>query len=54
MAQPQTLEEGVAALAATLADRELEAAANGKFGEQVRLLTVSERVRRKSKPKSAA
>lgn len=50
----KTLEEGVAALAATLSDRDLNAAAEGKYGEHVRLLVTAEKVRRASKPKTAA
>lgn len=55
MATPvKTLEEGVAALAATLSDRDLGAAVAGKYGEHVRLLVTAEKVRRASKPKTAA
>lgn len=46
MNKPKSLEEGVAALAAELGDRELEAAANGKYGTEVRLLVLGEKTRR--------
>lgn len=48
MSAPQTLEEGVAALAATLADRDLDAAAAGQYGIEVRLLVLGEKARRVS------
>lgn len=55
MSAPQTLEEGVAALAATLADRDLDAAAAGKYGPEVRLLVLGEKARRgNAKPARAS
>ena len=55
MQKPRTLEEGVAALAAALADRDLDDAAEGKYGPEVRLLVLGERSRRTtSKRKPAA
>lgn len=52
---PQSLEEGVAALAATLTDRDLDAAAAGKYGAEVRLLVLGEKARRRtSKPSKAS
>lgn len=51
MTTPQSLEEGVAALAATLTDRDLDAAAAGAYGTEVRLLVLGEKARRvSSKP----
>lgn len=52
MTQPQTLEEGVAALAESLADRDLEAAAQGKYGPEIRLLVLGEKARRAEKAAS--
>jgi hypothetical protein len=50
----KTLEEGVAALAATLSDRDLNAAVAGKYGEHVRLLVTAEKVRRAAKSSSGS
>lgn len=49
MPDPQTLEEGVAALASVLEDRDLDAAAAGKYGPEVRLLVLGEKARRTDK-----
>lgn len=46
MNRSKTLEEGVAAMAAVLSDRELEAAAEGKYGPEIRLLVLGEKARR--------
>lgn len=55
MTAPQSLEEGVAALAATLTDRDLDAAADGKYGAEVRLLVLGEKARRRTtKPGKAS
>lgn len=54
MSAPQSLEEGVAALASTLADRDLDAAAAGEYGAEVRLLVLGEKARRiNSRPAKA-
>ena len=52
MTTPHTLEEGVAALAEALNDRDLEAAANGKYGPEIRLLVLGEKARRTGKAAS--
>lgn len=44
-----TLEEGVAALATTLCDEDLQAATSGAFGPEIRLLTIAEKVTRSRK-----
>lgn len=54
MNHPKTLEEGVAALAVALDDRELTAAAEGKYGQEVRLLVLGEKARRDKRPKVAS
>lgn len=46
MNHSKTLEEGVAALATVLDDRELDAAAEGKYGAEIRLLVLGEKARR--------
>lgn len=46
MSQSKSLEEGMAALATFLSNEALAAADSGEFGEEVRLLTLPERVRR--------
>jgi hypothetical protein len=43
---PKTLEEGVAALAEALDDRDLNAAVEGKYGPEIRLLVMGEKARR--------
>lgn len=53
MPTPQTLEEGVAALASVLEDGDLDAAADGKYGPEIRLLVLGEKTRREQKRKSA-
>ncbi|RNL64388.1 hypothetical protein EFK50_07645 [Nocardioides marmoriginsengisoli] len=46
MTKPQSIEEGIARLASRLTDDELNAANEGEFGEAIRLLTLSEQIRR--------
>lgn len=50
----KSLEEGVAALAEVLGDRDLEAAAEGKYGPEVRLLTLGEKARRQRTKRKAS
>lgn len=54
MQNPRTLEEGVAALAEVLGDRDLNAAADGKYGPEVRLLVLGEKSRRETRRRKAA
>lgn len=46
---PQSLEEGVAALATVLTDRDLDKAASGAYGNEVRLLVLGEKARRSTR-----